>query len=83
MDGNLSLRKEKKVLKDGVQRQPLLGNGSANTPVIWRLLSNRYVFVATYTHATTEELLEVVLSMRSVPKSYKEDQLTLRDILRI
>jgi hypothetical protein len=32
---------------------------------------------AAYTHATIEELLEAVFSMRSLPRLYKEEQLRL------
>jgi hypothetical protein len=36
---------------------------------------------ATDTHAIIEELLEVVFSVRSVPRLYKEKQLQLRESL--
>jgi hypothetical protein len=48
------------------QRQPLLRNGSANTPFAKQWLSIRHVMVATDNHATIEELLEAVFSVRSV-----------------
>jgi hypothetical protein len=35
---------------------------------------------ATYKHATTEELLEAVFSVRSVLKLYNEEQLPLRRV---
>jgi hypothetical protein len=38
-------------------------------------LSSRHVKAATDTQATVEQLLEAVLSARSVPRLYKEDQL--------
>jgi hypothetical protein len=36
---------------------------------------------ATDTHATIEELLEAVFTMRSVPRLYNEEQLRLRERL--
>jgi hypothetical protein len=47
----------------------------ANTPVAGQWLSSRHVMVATDTHATIEELLEAVFSVRSLPRLYNEDQL--------
>jgi hypothetical protein len=49
-------------------------------PVIWQLKDRnigarrdgRYVSFATDTHAKTEELLEAVFSMRSLPRLYSE-----------
>jgi hypothetical protein len=37
-------------------REPLLGNGSANTPVARRWICDRHVIAATVAHATIEEL---------------------------
>jgi hypothetical protein len=62
------------------QRKPLLGNGSANTPVARQWLGSRHVMAATDMQATVEELLEV-FPVRSVPRLYKEDQLSLGDSL--
>jgi hypothetical protein len=61
----------------GASRQPLLGNGSVNTPVSRQRLSSRHVIAATDAYATTEELLDAVLSLRSVRRIYNEDQLPL------
>jgi hypothetical protein len=44
------------------QRQPLLGNGSADIPVARQWPQQ--------THATIEELLEALFSPRSVPRLY-------------
>jgi hypothetical protein len=59
------------------QRQPLLGNGSLNTPVARQWLSSRHVVYAMHMHATIEVLLQVVLSVRSVSGLYNEGQLPL------
>jgi hypothetical protein len=55
------------------QRQMLLGNSSANTPVARQWFSSRHLIV------TTEELLEVVFCVRSMPGLYNEGQLPLRN----
>jgi hypothetical protein len=55
------------------ERQSLLGNVSANTR-----LSSRHVLAATDKQATTEELLEAVFTVQSMPRLYNEDQLPLR-----
>jgi hypothetical protein len=52
-------------------KQPLLGNGSANPPLAIRCLSKRHVIVATDRHAIMEEMF----SVQSVPRLYNEDQL--------
>jgi hypothetical protein len=65
------------------QRQPLLGNGSANTPIVRQQIHNMQqwsnweaVFsmrFMQYLHdATIEELLEEVFSVWSVPSCYKQ-----------
>jgi hypothetical protein len=65
------------------QRQPLLGNGSANTsitrqqrhkqtPVGRQWLSKHHVTAAMLTCAITEELSGTMFSVRSVPKPYNE-----------
>jgi hypothetical protein len=61
------------------QRRPLIGNGSANIPVARQWLSSHHTMAATDTHATTEELLEVVFSVWSMSGLYNEDQLPLRE----
>jgi hypothetical protein len=53
------------------QKQPLLRNGSANTPVAGQWLSSRQVMAAAGTHATIGQLLGAVFSVRSVPGLYK------------
>jgi hypothetical protein len=63
------------------QRQPLLGNGSANTSVARQWFNSRHLMAATDTHTTIEELLEAVFSVRSVRRLYNEDQLPLRESL--
>jgi hypothetical protein len=55
----------------------LLGNGSANTPVVRQWFNSRHVMAARNMHATIEELLEAVFSVRSVPKPYDDDKLPL------
>jgi hypothetical protein len=40
-------------------------------------LSSRHMMAATDTHATIEELLEAVFSVRSLPNLYNEDQLSV------
>jgi hypothetical protein len=52
----------------------LLGSNSANTPIA-------HVMAGTGTHAMTEELLEALFSVRSVPRLYNEDQLPLEQSL--
>jgi hypothetical protein len=59
------------------QRQTLLRNGSADTSVVRQWLSSRHVMTATDKHATIEELLEAVFSVRPFPSPYNEDQLPL------
>jgi hypothetical protein len=59
-------------------RQPLLENGSANMPIARQWLSNHHMMAATDTHATIEELLEVVVSVWSMLRLYNKDQLPLR-----
>jgi hypothetical protein len=59
-------------------RQPLLGNGSANTPLARQWPTSRLVIAETDTHARIEELLGAVISVRPVPRLYNEDQLPLR-----
>jgi hypothetical protein len=54
------------------QRKPLLGNGSANTPVVRQWLGSRHVMAATDKQVTREELLEV-FPVLSVPRLFKED----------
>jgi hypothetical protein len=56
------------------QRQTLLGNGFVNTSVAMQWLSNSHFKTETDTHATTEDLLEAVFSVRPVPRLYNEDQ---------
>jgi hypothetical protein len=51
------------------QRQPLLWNGSANTPVARQWLSSRHVIAAT----DTSVIMENTFSVRSVPGLYNED----------
>jgi hypothetical protein len=51
--------------------------GSANTPVCRQWLSSHHVMAATDTHATIQELLEAVFSVRSVLRLYNEDKLPL------
>jgi hypothetical protein len=47
------------------ERQPLLRNGSANTPIARQWLDKRHVTSATLAYATIEEMLEAVFSIRS------------------
>jgi hypothetical protein len=54
------------------KRRPLLGNGSANTPVARQWLSSRHVIAAADKHATIEELLEAFFPMRFVPRLYNK-----------
>jgi hypothetical protein len=63
------------------QRQPLLGNGSAYTPVARQWLIRRHVMSATGTQATVDELLEAMFSVRSMPRLHNEDQMPLRESL--
>jgi hypothetical protein len=53
-------------------RQPLLRNGSANTPVARQWLSERHVTAAALAYATIEELLEAVFSVQSAPRLHIE-----------
>jgi hypothetical protein len=48
-------------------------DGSATTPVARQWLINRHVVAATSKHATIEELLEAVFSVRTVPSLYKKE----------
>jgi hypothetical protein len=50
----------------------LLGNGSANTPVIRQWPRKCHMSIAADAHAI-EEWLEVVFSVQSVPRRYNED----------
>jgi hypothetical protein len=59
------------------EKQPLLGNGSANTPIAEQWFSMCHVIATRDVHATTEERLEAVFSVQSVPRLYNEDQLPL------
>jgi hypothetical protein len=52
------------------ERQPLLRNGSVNTSVARRWLSSRHAIDEADMHATTEELLEAVLSVQSILRLY-------------
>jgi hypothetical protein len=47
----------------------------AETPVAKQWLSSRQVLATRDTHSTMKELLEVVFSVRPVPRVYNEDQL--------
>jgi hypothetical protein len=61
------------LLKAGIVKpaeQPLLVNGSVNTPVTRRWLSNCHVIAATDAHATIEELLKAMFSARSMLRLY-------------
>jgi hypothetical protein len=51
------------------QRQSLLWNGFANTPVASQWFSSRHVIAATDTQSTIEELLETMFPVRSVPRT--------------
>jgi hypothetical protein len=51
------------------EKQPLLGNGSANTPVARQRLNNRHVIVENDAHAIIGEWFEAVFSVLSVPES--------------
>jgi hypothetical protein len=67
------------LLKAGTvkpEKQPLLGNGSANARC-WQCFYNRHVIVARYAHATMKEQMTAVFSVPSVPRLYNEDQLPL------
>jgi hypothetical protein len=55
----------------------LVGNDFANAPVDRQWFSSRHVIAATDTRAKTEEVLEAVLPVRSVPWLYNEGQLPL------
>jgi hypothetical protein len=61
------------------QRQPLIGNGSANTSDARQWLSISHVMIAKDTHTTIEKLLEVVFSVWSVLTLYNESQLLVRE----
>jgi hypothetical protein len=54
------------------EKQPLLANG-LETTFVSRQRLGKHVPAATDMHATIEVLLEMVLSTRSVQRSYKED----------
>jgi hypothetical protein len=56
------------------KRRPLIGNGSANTPVATQWLSESHVTTAKFTYASIEEILEAVFSVRFVPRLQNEDQ---------
>jgi hypothetical protein len=47
----------------------------AETVCARQWLSSRHVIATTDMHATIEELLETLFSVRSVPRIYNEDQL--------
>jgi hypothetical protein len=51
-------------------RQPLLGNGTVNTPAARWWLRSRHVTAATHKQARREELLEAVFSVWSGPRLY-------------
>jgi hypothetical protein len=51
------------------EKQPLLGNGSGNTPVAKQCLYYRHVIVESDAHVTIGEWLEAVFSVMSVPGS--------------
>jgi hypothetical protein len=63
------------------QKQQLVGNGSANTPVHRQWLNSRQVMATTDTDWTIEELFKAVFSVRPVLGLYKEGQLPLRERL--
>jgi hypothetical protein len=48
-------------------RQPLLENRSANTTIARQWLSSSHTMAATDMHATIEEPLEAVFSVRFIP----------------
>jgi hypothetical protein len=48
-----------------------------NTPAARQWLSSRHVTAAIDTYVTTDETLEPMFSVRSVPKIYREDQIPL------
>jgi hypothetical protein len=58
----------------------LLGNryllNKYTQPSLNNAFGNKYVPTATNPHATIEELLETVYSTRSVPRCYKQDNLS-------
>jgi hypothetical protein len=60
------------------KRQPLLENDSANTAPARQWLSSRHVMAARDTHATTEELLEPVFSVRYVEVGSNTSTVALR-----
>jgi hypothetical protein len=60
------------------QRQPLLGNSSANMPTARQWPSSHHVITATEMHATIK-LLEEVFSAWSVPRLYNKGQLQSQD----
>jgi hypothetical protein len=55
------------------QRQLLLGNSSANMPVVRQWLKSRHMIAAIDTYAIMKE----TFSVRSMPGLYNEDQLSL------
>jgi hypothetical protein len=59
------------------QKQPLLGNGFANTTVASKWFSSRHLMAATVTHETIEQLLEEMFSVWSVPRLYNEELLPI------
>jgi hypothetical protein len=61
----------------GASRRLLQGNGSANPVIAKQWLSSRRVKAVTHTHATIEEMLEAMFSVRSVPRLCNENQLPL------
>jgi hypothetical protein len=61
-----------KTAKSAVAREQL-----CNMPVARQWLSNRHMTAATDTHATTEEPLESVFSLRSLSRLNNEKQLLL------
>jgi hypothetical protein len=54
------------------EKQPLLANGS-ETEFVSRQRLGKHVPAATGTHESMEVLLEMVFSIRSVQRGYKED----------
>jgi hypothetical protein len=54
-------------------KHPLLGNGSANTPIVRPWLIIRHMTAVKLTYTTIEELLEAAFSVRSVPRLYNGD----------
>jgi hypothetical protein len=48
-----------------------------NTPVARECLSSRHMIATTDMHTMIEELLEAVVSVKSMPRLYNKDQLPL------